>query len=223
MREIFQSSIRQRVSVGSGLPHTATVISVVCPWCSEKGNFTMDNRLNDPTRSAISSSGTCPGCAKVVHLWSVGSGGEGDRHYIFPDGSNYYEPTSDVSTISPALARSFESMVDSYNSKNYTATAVGARRTLEGVFKYLLPDTDRKQTLARMIEQVTSTGDIVKPLQHLSHAVRSGGNLGAHFDEEREVDEEMARMLVSLVDYLISYLHILPKQIEQLETAITEK
>ena len=54
----------------------------------------------------------------------------------------------------------------------------------------------------------------------LSDAIREGGNLGAHFDFEREPNEETATQMIELLDYLIEYLFILPKRIENLKNAI---
>jgi hypothetical protein len=62
--------------------------------------------------------------------------------------------------------------------------------------------------------------DLSAPLTQLSHAIRQGGNLGAHFDFEKEPDEDMARTIVELLDYLVSYLYVLPRRIEKLETKL---
>ena len=64
--------------------------------------------------------------------------------------------------------------------------------------------------------------DLAAPLKSLSHAIRDGGNLGAHFDEEREPTEELARQMVELLDYLIAYLYVLPGQIAGLEQSLSK-
>jgi hypothetical protein len=58
---------------------------------------------------------------------------------------------------------------------------------------------------------------LAAPLKALSHAIRDGGNLGAHFDAEREPDLAVARQMVQLLAYLITYLYVLPRQIKELE------
>jgi hypothetical protein len=94
---------------------------------------------------------------------------------------------------------------------------MGARRTLEGIFKYLVPEEKRGMPLAKLIEQVRDGEDLAKPLALLSTAIKDGGNLGAHFDMEREPDQELARQMVELLDYLIPYLYVLPNEIKKLE------
>jgi hypothetical protein len=50
--------------------------------------------------------------------------------------------------------------------------------------------------------------------------IRKGGNLGAHFDLEREPDEEVFSLMIDLFDYLIEYLFVLPSHIELLNDKI---
>ena len=94
------------------------------------------------------------------------------------------------------------------------------RRALEGTFNFLLPEDKRNGPLYRLIETATQQTDLAAPLKALSHAIRSGGNLGAHFEMEREPDEAVARQIVELLSYLISYLYVLPARIAQLEDAL---
>jgi hypothetical protein len=112
------------------------------------------------------------------------------------------------------------STIEALNTKNYPATAVCARRTLEGIFKYLVPEEKRRLPLVKLIDQARTEVDLSAPLTSLSHAIRDGGNLGAHFDADAEPDAALARQMVELLDYLITYLYELPKQIEQLEQSL---
>jgi hypothetical protein len=75
----------------------------------------------------------------------------------------------------------------------------------------------RDANLARLIELAKEQTDLAAPLTSLSHAIRSGGNLGAHFDMEKEPNEGLALQMVELLEYLIRYLYVLPKEIKKLE------
>lgn len=74
--------------------------------------------------------------------------------------------------------------------------------------------------MAEVIDKAAKTVDLAKPLRDLSHAIRHGGNLSAHFDQEKEPNHEMARMMVELLEFLITYLYILPKNIEKLDSTL---
>jgi hypothetical protein len=139
---------------------------------------------------------------------------------MYPAAKNYYPSPDFAPDIPEPLQRSFVSTIDAFNSRNYAATAVCARRTLEGIFKYLVSEDKRNASLARLIEHVRTETDLAAPLTSLSHAIRDGGNLGAHFDMEKEPNELLARQMVELLDYLISYLYVLPNEIGKLEQSL---
>ncbi|MBL0909078.1 DUF4145 domain-containing protein [Pectobacterium carotovorum] len=244
MQEITETSVKKwtryeqgtahRVMRGPFVPET---ISTECPNCEERGLFKLTNYSLDASRFAISASSECPGCESKAHFWMFVDDVElepsiswekKDRtdkkpNYIYMHPTikkNYYQHPQFHDDIPKALSRSFLSTVDSLNSKNYPATAVGARRTLEGIFKYLVPEESRKQPLFKLIEIAKENHDMMKPLSSLSHAIRDGGNSGAHFDEDREPDEIIAKQMVELLEYLITYFYVLPKEIKNLESSL---
>lgn len=225
MQLVPASSVRCWVTVGNG--KTPASISTVCPHCGEKGIFALSNQHDDTARLAVASTATCPGCNRHVFFWAV-------RHeqkpkddtnnpaavYMYPVAKNHYPHPDFAPDIPEALQRSFVSTIDAFNSGNHAATAVCARRTLEGIFKYLVDEDKRNAPLAKLIENVKSSKDLAAPLTSLSHAIRDGGNLGAHFDMKKEPNEMLARQMVELLDYLISYLYVLPEEIKKLEQSL---
>lgn len=225
MQTIPKENIRGWLNVaGSRTPQS---VSTVCPHCSEKTLFAPRDHSNDPHRLTIASSAFCAGCNKKVHFWAVreentpkSPSDDPIAVYMYPVIKNHYPHPEFTSDVPEALRRSLISTIDSLNAGNFAATTVCARRTLEGIFKYLVDENERKHTLAKLIENVSSSKDLAAPLKLLSHAIRDGGNLGAHFDMEKEPDENISRQMVELLNYLISYLYVLPKEIEKLEQSL---
>lgn len=221
MQLIVRTSIKKWGNVGKLV--TAKAVSTVCPHCAQKVVFNVGKFKEDELRLTVGGTGACPDCDQGVRFWSVqeksgaGTDGEMPAVFMYPSVKNYYPSPEFSLDIPEPLNRSFISTIDAFNSQNYVATAVCSRRTLEGIFKYLLPKTEKDVNLVRLIEKVKTERDLAAPLTALSHAIRGGGNLGAHFDAEKEPDEFLARQMVELLEYLISYLYILPKQIEELE------
>ncbi len=211
----------------TGTVRSPTAISSVCPHCNDKVVFSLSDRSDDVMRLAVVGTAMCPSCRKRVSFWAmrdervpVGHFANPLAIYMYPIVRDYY-PTPEFSgDIPEPLKRSFVSTIDAFNSKNYVATTVGGRRTLEGIFKYLVPEEKRKANLAKLIELAKTEIDLAAPLSALSHAIRDGGNLGAHFDMEKEPDEALARQMVELLEYLISYLYVLPKEIAKLEHSL---
>jgi hypothetical protein len=198
----------------------AQSISTFCPFCHERVNFNASNLVEDAHRKTISHSSDCPACRKIVSFWTISMEGDEVIVYMFPECKGYRKVLFTASEIPDPIKRSYESTVNAFNSKNYTATAVCCRRTLEGIFKYRLPEDKKNLPLARAIDQIKNSEDLAKPLNNLSHAIRQGGNLGAHFDMEKEPDEELAKAMVDLLEYLIEYLYTLPNQIERIDNVL---
>jgi hypothetical protein len=202
-------------------------ISTVCPHCGEKVLFTTSEAVNDQIRLTVAATASCPGCNSRTHFFIIRHENEPKLTennpaaiYMYPPARNYYPNPKSSLVIPEPLKRSFVSTIDAFNSRNYAATAVCGRRTLEGIFKYLVPAEKRNMPLASLIEAAKTEIDLAAPLTALSHAIRDGGNLGAHFDEEKEPDETLARQMVELLEYLISYLYVLPTEIKKLEQSL---
>lgn len=136
---------------------------------------------------------------------------------MYPRLSNFLRRPDLPTDVPSKLQESFFATIDSFNARNYTATTVCARRTLEGIFKFLVSEDKRNANLAKLIDSAKDKVDLAAPLTALSHALRDGGNLGAHFDPEKEPNETIARKMVELLQYLILYLYVLPSEIKKLE------
>lgn len=203
-------------------------VSTLCPACNAKVIISCMHPAYNEQRQVMMNTGRCPGCRTFVSfyaLWLEGLNPDQNRPtqlYMWPPATARFEPEGLTDDVPQPLIRAFRSAADSYNSHNYNATAGGCRRTLEGIFKYALPQDQRDGTLYNLIEKVTSTVDLAKPLKNLSHAIREGGNLGTHFDEEQETTQELALQMMKFVNFLISYLYTLPKGIDHLEKSLNK-
>jgi len=216
MHRISDNQIRQ-VSSYSGLK-SATSINEFCPHCCERGNFSVGSGNVDVPRRTVSGTAKCPGCNAASYFWSINTGA---TLQVFMHPSPKLHEKMQASEIPEPIARSYNSCVDAFNSRNFTATAVLCRRTLEGLFKTLLGADGKGLSLHNAIRKVSEKRDLALPLRHLADAVRQGGNLGAHFDEEREPSPELARAMVELVEYIINFIHVLPERIEDLNRTLS--
>lgn len=209
----------------SGATKLPTSISTRCGICGEKVIFTLHQHGAPPNgQKAFTFSGICPSCQETSYF-SCFCAKEGNALQPaaitqYPITTVFYPQPYFPDNMPDPIKRSMTSAIDSFNNGNYTAAAVTGRRALEGMFKYLVPASDRGKALYALIEQVKSSPDFSENLTKLSHLVREGGNLGAHFDEDREPDQEMARQVVEMTDYLSAYLYTLPETIKALEQSI---
>ena len=222
MRQITYPHIRQWTKIQN--ISTPKSFSTWCPHCNEKVTFTCINHQYDPQRASVSSSANCPSCNHHVGIWSLGANGpESAQVYIHPNNGEPHAPKDVASAISEPLYRSYTSTIDAYNSGNYVATAVCCRRTLEGLFQGLLPEGKHSNNLAKAIGEVAESVDLAEPIRNLANVLRHGGNLGAHFDMEKEPNEEMAFQMLTLLENLIDFLHVLPQEISSLEKLLDKE
>lgn len=222
MENIPFSAVRQWGKTQQNYRYPAS-INQICPFCGDLVTFSTSVSSNDTSTSSVSLRSACPGCQSFVSFWAVRteeSGGEPFEIFMYPKSKPVLLAADFPESVPLAIRKSFDSAASSFITKNYPATAVMARRTLEGIFKYLLPEDKRGGSLAGTINKVMQGHDLAAPLSTLAHAIRGGGNLGAHFDEENEPTEAMAMQMVELLRYLISYLYVLPNQIQELEASL---
>jgi hypothetical protein len=144
------------------------------------------------------------------------------RLFIFP-ANPVRQPLKGIdesAELSEGLKRAYLSALSVYNHRDWSATAVSCRRVLEGLTKSLLPQELHDLPLASQIEQLPERADLARPILTLARSLKEGGNLGAHFDLDREPNEHVARLMVDLLDDLIEYLFVLPRRIEELNQRI---
>jgi hypothetical protein len=127
---------------------------------------------------------------------------------------------AETEDVPDALARAYISAINVYNAGEWNAAATLVRRALEGVTKTQLQEESTPSNLASQLEALADHLALDKPLIGLAHALRKGGNLGAHFDLEHEADRQTATLMLDLLDYLFEYLYVLPGRVERLDSRV---
>lgn len=197
-----------------------------CPFCGKLVNFAPHTHTLDPHRKTMSANARCPGCGEGVYIWAINPGPANDVSKqscaclaIYPPPEAHREPIKGHAAVPDRIRRAYLETVGVFNAGVWSATATCTRRTLEGLVNELLA-ADSAGPLAARIKDLSSSADLAKPLTTLSNLLREGGNIGAHFDLDREPDQEMARAMLDLLDYLLEYVYGLPAMIEALKTRI---
>jgi Domain of unknown function (DUF4145) len=203
---------------GIGQLQFAGHISTRCPFCGVLATFSAHSPSPDINNHAVGTSATCPKCKATFRLFNVRHANLTDV-YMYPAAHETYQSVSIDADFPDPLKRSFQAALDAFDAGNYPATAVTAGRTLEGIFKYLVPPAQRGQKLAKLIDAVVAS-DLAQSIRDLGHALRDGRNIAAHFDLEAEPNKDLARHMIELLDYLISYLYVLPKRIDNLRSVL---
>lgn len=209
---------------------TPSLVAIHCPYCGRLAAFTLADYSLDKLRNTISASGMCPACRKSVRLWALDPGTYPDQRTkifqelcICPTPSSNLKPMSGADKIPPEIGREYASAINVFNAGEWNAAAICCRRVLEAVVQNLLPKDSRKGSLSEQLGSLQSNVDLTKPLTSLTDALRKGGNLGAHFNLEREPDQATARQMLDFIEYLMRYLYVLPGEVESFHNDITKQ
>jgi len=211
----------------SGIDFPSSV-DLICPFCGRQVNYSIKWRSNVIDYNGMATYARCPACREHPNFILVGVQDRGDdshkkgQLYVYPAPKVRY-PIADIGDLAEfgeVFRRAYESAINVYNLKDWNATAIACRRLLEGMSKTQLPEAEQKLPLARQLQELPKHRDLSKPILLLADAIRKGGNLGAHFDLEREPNEETATLMIELLEYIIEYLFIIPKRVEKFHNEV---
>lgn len=200
-------------------------VDLICPYCGRQVTFPLGwGGFNNNIMNTVS---VCPGCRKsptfiLVEFRQVADNKRQGDLYVYPAPKvrNPIEGIEDVEQFSQGLLKSYKSTLEAYNVTHWNSAAVQCRRLLEGITQQILPEEDRKINLYKRIPKLPEYIDLKIPIVSIAHFIRKLGNLGAHYDSEREPDEQIVTQMLDLLDYFLEYLFILPNRISHLDEAL---
>lgn len=105
----------------------------------------------------------------------------------------------------------FLQAVDSLKNKNYDASAMMSRKSLEVAVKTLAPGLSGN--LYNRIEQLAQQNLITPDLKDWAHIIRDDGNVAAH--EEEPVSPEFAQELLSFTEMFLMYTFTMPALVKE--------
>jgi Domain of unknown function (DUF4145) len=203
-------------------------ISATCPHCSRHYGFSLENRVTEHNLSqGVPVKTLCPGCREPVTFFLVNPGPDQGTAW---SGELFMHPSPRVrsklaltgtSGISDRLAKDYSSAVDCYNGGMWRAAAQEARIVLEGVVKNLT-EQGENATLAARLRSLTKSYDLARPILDVADALREGGNLASHFNEDRDIDQETAEQMLELLDAFVEYLLLLPAHVSSLRARLSD-
>lgn len=229
MKQINVAQVRKWMGLNRKNIRAPQAISTICPHCGERVVFTTRAHIHDEKRESIACTGACPACSEYVHFWAMNpknseSTAEEDPEtiYMSPDGSVAKEPVDFSIELPESLERAYLSAVEAHTSANYSATALCCKQAMEKIFFQLLPEEKSSIGLSNAISEIHDNHDLARPLENLSVSTSSGGKLERHFEMESEFNAETSKAMVELLEHLITYLYVIPREIQNIEDKIDE-
>jgi len=204
-------------------------VDTSCPHCGRLATFAQIGWNLVPDLRVLLSRIKCPGCRKDVTFVVIDPGPAKDASKqgceclaMFPAPKGPRKEMEGIDLVPERIRKAYRETLSVFNARVWSATATLARKTLEGTIGEFLGPQERKGTLEQQLKRLAETkaNSLALPLITLSHSLRQGGNLGAHFDEDKDPDAEMAEAMLDLIEYLIQYVYALPGMIKRLDDKI---
>lgn len=213
-----------QTSYNQGLHPSA--IDITCPHCNRWVTFSTPHWHNTQAGLEVANV-TCPACMQPVKflLFERSNDDAPDVHeaiYIYPS-PQVKVPLSGLKTdetFSAPLMRTYKSLLRVYNAREWNATAILAKKLLEGIIQNVFIDESNRLPLAKQLEKLADLKVLSRPLLGLADGMRHGGGLGAHFELIKEPDNQVAELMLELTEELLEYLFVLPRRIDELHARI---
>lgn len=188
---------------------------IECPFCFEKGDFSIKNHATkrNPNSSKTLNFDTlkCENCVGyVMVLWSASTSGGIYDYRVLP----YPLKTTSAPEHWPDTVQRFWIQTQSsLENQNWDAAAEMARSALQFALRgHKAVGRDLKSE----IEDLASKGILPPLMKDWSHEVRELGNDAAHPKlNGKPTTPEDAEDIAEFLDFLLTYLYNLPKQIQE--------
>jgi hypothetical protein len=223
MRRIYPGSITSYSQFG----HIKVPKSVkcVCPDCRNKVEFVLKSTYQSSKHGLMTES-ICPSCKFSAPFIIITK--EKDIHpdvYIYdPDTATHpLNQIEQLPKIPEELVRAYKSAVNVHHTKENAATAVLAKRVIENILKHFLSENSKGLTLEQQFKSLPEHINLVKPITSLSPLMAPDGSLHHMLELETELDDEMAELIMDLLEDMIQYLFVLPGKIEITQDRIEKK
>lgn len=200
-------------------------VSTICGFCGKKVVISFPQSVRSGGGGAAATRGRCPDCNEVSDIALFFAKQNPAEKVVVADVVVFpaAKPRSRIELPNTFPARLENAIRDtelSFEAGLISPTLTCGRRALEGIFKHIQAEPSKDIKLFDLIENTLKTNEASKPLKDLAHAIRKGGNLGAHFDHEKDPDQESAELILALLEYLVSYFFLMPEKIKHLDAGL---
>lgn len=207
-------------------------LGTTCPHCGRSAWFDFQSEVGRDDINKAPRGVNCPGCSQVVRFFVISRSIANKTGWLWADPSPETEHLhrgdigAALAGIDPALKEAYDEATTTLASGHASSATIQARRTLEGLVKHLLQDREPKAQihgpLDKLIRDLSNSLDLAKPLTDTAHAVRQGGNLGAHYDARTVASKELASKTIDLLEPIADYLLVLPEKVEALRQLLEQ-
>ena len=118
--------------------------------------------------------------------------------------------------IERRILRARTAAVDALEQRNWDAVVLSCGKVLQEVARNELPYNEHGGTLPQLLERLARKLQTDQPVSELAAALKDAGGLRGFFDLESDVDEELARATLSVVESFLTYTYAFREEVRHL-------
>lgn len=126
--------------------------------------------------------------------------------------------------IERRILRARTAAIDALEQGNWDAVVLSCGKVLQEVARNELPYNEHGGTLPQLLERLARRLQTDQPVSELAAALKDAGGLRGFFDLEADVDEELARATLSVIESFLTYTYRFREEVRRLaELAATRR
>ena len=172
-------------------------VVLFCPICSE---YNLVSAYWDYTYGEKSD----------IDEYDIYEGKAAEETYLYPVASNVIYQKQNM--IPHDVLNNFKKAIKLKN-QDEESCLIKLRKTIEMICNDKKAEGD---SLYPKLSYLFASGLLPKTLKSASTLTRKLGNIGAH-ESDIEIDSTELKIVIELVEYIIQYIYVLPKEIEKIE------
>lgn len=122
--------------------------------------------------------------------------------------------------IERRILRARSAAVDSLEQGNWDAVVLSCGKVLQEVARNELPYNEHSGTLPQLLERLARRLQTDQPVSDLAAALKDADGLRGFFDLEADVDEELARATLSVVESFLTYTYAFREEVRRLNELV---
>lgn len=131
-------------------------------------------------------------------------------------GSTRTTPRQTDLEIERRILRARTAAMDALEQGNWDAVVLACGKVLQEVARNELPYNEHGGTLPQLLERLARSLQTDQPVSDLAASLKDAGGLRGFFDLESDVDEELARATVSVIEAFLTYTYAFREEVKRL-------
>lgn len=125
--------------------------------------------------------------------------------------------------IERRILRARSAAIDALDQGNWDAVVLSCGKVLQEVARNELPYNEHGGTLPQLLERLARRLQTDQPVSDLASALKDAGGLRGFFDLEADVDEELARATLSVIESFLTYTYAFREEVRKLNELAAER